>query len=576
MKLRNLLALALGLLLALTPLSAALAEKEDTDQPVTISISERTPAEQRTQERDVGDITVTGGGIAAAQVSVKVEGQGTIRAEDITVEATKSATANGAQVSATAPRAQATVEAKKIAATAETKTANGAQVSASASGAQATVEAGEIAARSENGTATGAQISATASEAQATVEAKKIAATAENAPAYGAQIEASNGGKAAVTADTLTATSAQGHTRGVSAKATDGGTATVQITGQDGVQVEGRTMSFGMSLTARGTDAVIEAQVAGDIAVQSLSNARGASVTAFTGGEIELVCGGSVLAEGNGAIGLDVGAVEGCVQATATVAGDVKATGTGAVGLSVSAFDTGTAEVLVEGTISGAAAAVEVLGEGTAEAATLTVWALEGEIVGTREGNAEAFAKNIQYILKADPVPGGDVALDGATKYKDFNVATEDTTVTVRPTLAKGYKLLGVSNNGTALEQDEDGNYFLVVPRGGGVYLTVKVNGPMTGSRPPKKQVSKAKARCLQTVRAKDMALAFYDDGTCEFYNGARYRQGTYGFEQGRLVFQHLPATVEMQGDATFVIISGNSFYLTSAVLRRLMRAVGA
>ncbi len=515
MKLRNLLALALGLLLALTPLSAALAKGEDTTKSVNISIDENTPEEQRTQERDVGNITVTNSSrFPAAQVEVYVEGQGTIRAEDVTAEKER-ATANGALVRATAP------------------------------------------------------------EAQATVEAKKIAATAENEPANGVQMFAANGGTVAVTAEALTATSAEMNAIGVSATAADGGAATVQVTGQGGVQVEGRSISFGVDLTADGKDAVIEAQVAGDIAVQSLYDTQGAIVTAFIGGEIELVCGGSVLAEGDGAIALKVTAQESSAQAAATVAGDVVAAGDKSIGLSVVATDTGTAEVLVEGTISGAAA-VEVLGEGTAEAATLTVWALEGEIVGTREGNAEAFAKNIQYILKADPVPGGDVALDGATKYKDFNVATEDTTVTVRPTLAKGYKLLGVSNNGTALEQDEDGNYFLVVPRGGGVYLTVKVNGPMTGSRPPKKQVSKAKARCLQTVRAKDMALAFYDDGTCEFYDGAHYRQGTYGFEQGRLVFWDLPATVDMQGDATFVIISGNSFCLTSAVLRRLMRAVGA
>ena len=143
MKLRNLLALALGLLLALTPLSAALAEGDDTTEPVTIGIEEWTPAEQRTKERDVGNITVTGNGSApAAQVSVEAQGQGTILAEDVTVETTSN-------------------------------TAIGAQVSATASGAQATVEAGEI------------------------------AATAENALAYGAWIEASNGGTAALTAEAL-------------------------------------------------------------------------------------------------------------------------------------------------------------------------------------------------------------------------------------------------------------------------------------------------------------------------------------------------------------------------------------
>ncbi len=111
MKLRNLLALALGLLLALTPLSAALAEGEDTTEPVIIGIDERTPAEQRTKERDVGDITLTCGGIAAAQVIVEAEGQGTIRAEDVTIVGLEGCCAIGAQVSATVPKAQATVKA---------------------------------------------------------------------------------------------------------------------------------------------------------------------------------------------------------------------------------------------------------------------------------------------------------------------------------------------------------------------------------------------------------------------------------------------------------------------------------
>ena len=507
MKLRNLLALALGLLLALTPLSAALAEGEDTTEPVTIDIEEWTPEEQRTRERDVGDITVTGDcGLPAVLVSVHAEGQGTIRAEDITVETTEWDDAIGARVNATAPKAQATVKAGEIAATA-----------------------------------------------------------GEYGFAYGAQIKAADDGTVAVIAEAVTATATESEAWGVSATATDGGVATVQVTGQGGVQIECRDIGFGVDLTARGTDAVIQAQVAGDIAVQSPSYTKGAYVTAYTGGETELVCGGSVIAEGDDAIGLDVGAMEGGAQATVTVAGDVVAAGTGAIGLNVYAFDTGAAEVLVEGTISGATA-VRVWGAGTEEAATLTVWALEGEITGTRGGDAEAFAQKIQYILKADPIEGGDVALDGATKYKDFDVATADTTVTVRPTLAEGRALLGVSNNGAALEQDEAGNYFLVVPQKGGVYLTYFVES-RHGDWPLPLPV-----RCLGKVKAGDALLKFYDCGTFEIIVNGRGTVGYYGFQDGHLSLRCVePVSLTENADGSVTLTLGDlSFPVDAPVIENL------
>ena len=504
MKLRNLLALLLGLLLVLTPL-AALAEGRDTTRPVTIDIDEWTPEEERTQEWDVGDITVMGYSVLpAAQVSVKAEGQGTLRAEDVTVEATEWAAAIGAYVRATAPRAQATVEAKKIAARSESEDANG------------------------------------------------------------ALIEATEGGTVAVTAEALTATSAEGSATGVFATATDGGAATVQITGQDGVRVAGK-YGYGVSIIARGTDAVIQAQVAGNIDVQSVNPPIGVDAAAISGGEIELACGGSILAEGDGAIGLKVGAQESSAQATVTVAGDVVATGDEAIGLSVVATDTGTAEVLVAGTLSGDAAAVRVWRAGTEEATTLTVWALEGEIVGARGGDAEAFAQRIQYILKADPIEVGTVALDGATKYRGYDVATAGTTVTMLPNLAEGYTLVFVTNNDTPLAKDEDGHFFLVVPQGGGVYLTFYVEGKH-GDYPP------IPVRCLGKVISGDAALKFYDCGTFEIIRNGQGTVGFYAFEDGHLALRCVaPVSLAENADGSATLSLGDlAFAVESSVIENL------
>ena len=102
---------------------------------------------------------------------------------------------------------------------------------------------------------------------------------------------------------------------------------------------------------------------------------------------------------------------------------------------------------------------------------------------------AEKAEQNILYIIKLEqPKAGGTLSLSGTTKSGDFDVAKEGESVYLLVTVAEGYQLDGAYNgDGTRVElrRDDDGNYFLVVPRGGGVYLTADLSLIPIPEEPP-------------------------------------------------------------------------------------------
>ena len=166
----------------------------------------------------------------------------------------------------------------------------------------------------------------------------------------------------------------------------------------------------------------------------------------------------------------------------------------------------GNATVIVEGTISsGDENAVittdtrfqndEV--ESNLETLDLTVWKInikDGQklAVDTKKVEDVEFEKQINYIIKIEPNKNADfsaVKKDGSVldtvdadingKSYSYNVANENDEVYLKiNSLAKGYKLKGAYNGEgekAEIDQDTDGNYYIKVPRGGGVYLSVEV-----------------------------------------------------------------------------------------------------
>ncbi len=94
------------------------------------------------------------------------------------------------------------------------------------------------------------------------------------------------------------------------------------------------------------------------------------------------------------------------------------------------------------------------------------------------------FEKHIMYIIKVEqPSEGGTIkAVDkdgnALPKSFDFDVAHEGDKVILKANLADGYKLVAAYNGDgekVPLLKDENGNYYIIVPKGGGVYLSVEL-----------------------------------------------------------------------------------------------------
>ena len=255
------------------------------------------------------------------------------------------------------------------------------------------------------------------------------------------------------------------------------------------------------------TDGDVKKHVEVCDSVNAVGNeAWGACVSATNSGPVELSVGGDISAEGDTGAGLCLFSLNGG-PVTVSVGGDLSSDGDG---LSLFLFNgdgsVGDISVTVEGTISGGEAPIRFTGD-AAEAVTLTVWQIElnedGRAVvsdpidtssldcpigydvdmvegfdGTSADTADTIEANILYIIRLEqPDQGGTLSLNGTTMSDGFEVAKEGDTVMLLATAADGYRL-AAAYNGTGeklpLVQDADGNYFLVVPKGGGVSLSAE------------------------------------------------------------------------------------------------------
>ena len=154
-----------------------------------------------------------------------------------------------------------------------------------------------------------------------------------------------------------------------------------------------------------------------------------------------------------------------------------------------------TADILINGTLSAGACPVLIAKEevDAESGVTLTVW----KIVPGEDGviakdslpdtedeedlvKDENFEKSIQYIIKMEqPEKGGTLSIDGVTTSHDLDVAREGEKVLLKVDLEEGFKITGAYNGlgeKVALVLDDDGNYYVIVPRGGGVYLSVTLD----------------------------------------------------------------------------------------------------
>ncbi|MBO5564020.1 MAG: hypothetical protein J5935_00180 [Lachnospiraceae bacterium] len=161
-------------------------------------------------------------------------------------------------------------------------------------------------------------------------------------------------------------------------------------------------------------------------------------------------------------------------------------------GINMDAGEESTMDILVTGSLTGQDAAINAYDTETFSHVDLTVWKIEtteaGDIPvlvgGSADESAEAFKEKINYIIYLEqPTKGATLSAtdengNSLAQRHDHSVAAEGDTVLLKVDLQKGFRLLSAYNGKgekTDLVKDSAGNYYVVVPRGGGIYLSVEL-----------------------------------------------------------------------------------------------------
>ena len=248
---------------------------------------------------------------------------------------------------------------------------------------------------------------------------------------------------------------------GISAWVGEGGKATVTVNGDvyAGARLEGDTPEDGYTWSA-GAGAYND------------------------GGEVTVIINGDVTAESTKyAVGLNVkNDMPGDGNTLVQVNGDLKADT-----LAIRAENSSDTrmEIIVNGTVETSKDGISLEGDGNEEV-QLTFWKAETSQQGTiirvdDENPAEKAARMeaaIQYIIRIEDKSSQYISTD-ARQYREFQVANEGETVTLKITVPKGYeigKVFGQQGEQMELTKDADGNYFLRVPKGGGIELSLSLN----------------------------------------------------------------------------------------------------
>ena len=314
---------------------------------------------------------------------------------------------------------------------------------------------------------------------------------------------------------------------GVNAWAEKGGSTTVEVNGNIDAQREGLMVG---AESYDGEDTTMDVTVNGNVTSSEAETA--VSGEAYRSGAVlTLTITGDVTNASEEGYGLDLGAFSGGVLNT-SITGNVTSPERGlwassyregsqnnividgdvtgeSIGLEMQNKDGGVIDVLVTGTVTGSEIPV-VVGSDNLDGLSLTVWKIEpnedGAVAGDMFGmvvdpsdfpdgmipidyvpepvDTEDFEKKIKYIVKLEqPEEGATISATDAEgnalgTSHEYEVANEGDKVLLKVDLQKGY-LLKAAFNGDGekvdLLQDEAGNYYVVVPKGGGVYLSVEL-----------------------------------------------------------------------------------------------------
>ncbi len=152
-------------------------------------------------------------------------------------------------------------------------------------------------------------------------------------------------------------------------------------------------------------------------------------------------------------------------------------------------------DILVTGTLKSEGTPILIDKSVDPDNVSITVWKIEDPVqtggkngkhvvLEGKLGEAQAVTDDskkveagIRYIIKIEPSQEKLINLEGTEKSHGYNTAKEGETVTLKISVPDGYKLVGAYNGDgdkVPLKKDDHGNYYVVVPKAGGVYLSAE------------------------------------------------------------------------------------------------------
>ncbi len=348
-------------------------------------------------------------------------------------------------------------------------------------------------------------------------------------------------------------------------------------------------------------------EIGGSVTIEAEGTATGLQVQPADSATADVVIGGDVTATADVfAIGINTDVQD--ATASVQVKGDVTGSTTG---LGVYAFNpngSSTVDVVIEGTLTGKEYPVYITGDQNTTDVKLTAWQIvpnaDGKIVccDPESDLADAAAEleaGILYIIKAEqPNAGGSFTLGGTSASHGFDTAKEGDTVTLKAAVQSGYTLKGAYNNGTALTlKDADGNYYIVVPKGGGVSLSVILEKIAQEAAAPAALTPVSVTTAADTTEVAEKQLidelavpvadseaqiAFYDDSTfvITLVDGTEL-EGTFAFVDGKLTFNgvELDVTIDEEDGSYHCVYTTETgeeiqFVLDAEFVEKLKAAV--
>ena len=281
------------------------------------------------------------------------------------------------------------------------------------------------------------------------------------------------------------------------------------VTVEVGGSVEGKA-GDGIWTYAVGNNASTEVKVVGDVT----GSGNGVYASASVSSDFAVEVGGSVEGKNGDGIHVEEEGENGSTEVK--VMGDVTGSENGIVteankhasvkievggdvtgSLSVTGEKDTHTDIVIAGTLSAGETAVKMGEDVTEDNLSLTVWKIETGAEQLVEGSENFTDDSIRYIIRVEqPEGGGDLCAVGTTGEvtvggETYGTAKAGETVTLYVDLGDGFRVKSAYNGDEELTvKGEDGNYYIIVPKGGGVLLRVELEPEetVTGFPPEEKE----------------------------------------------------------------------------------------